>query len=74
MSRKKKVKGMDYHYLTPKCRIKRLTRSQRNDVQNLLHIKITKHTAWHQIFGVLTLDEVISLLQRIKRAKSRGFR
>jgi len=72
LSKNKKIKGQDYHHLIPKCRIKRLTRRQRKNISNLLHIKITKHTAWHQIFGVLTLDEVIELLQRIKRAKGRA--
>jgi len=68
----KKIKGQDYHHLIPKCRVKKLTKRQKKDIRNLLHIKITKHIAWHQIFGSMTLDEVIELLQRIKRAKGRA--
>ena len=69
---KNKRKKINKHHLIPKCRIKDLTKKQRRDVSNLLNIKITRHTAWHQIFGVLTLDEVIELLIRVKRAKSSG--
>ena len=38
---------------------------------NLLLIDITKHREWHRIFGLLTLEEVIRLLQRLQRCKAK---
>jgi len=70
MKRRKKLKGRNNHHLIPLCRIKHLPKSQRKYFEKTLLMDIDKHTKWHQLFGVLTLDEVISLLQRIKRAKA----
>ena len=36
---------------------------------NLLLIDKSKHNAWHLLFGTLTLDEIISLLQKVKELK-----
>jgi len=57
------------HHLIPKCRVRKLTKSERNCLGNILNINIDKHSAWHKLFGILTLDEVIELLQRLKRFK-----
>ena len=38
---------------------------------NLLLIKIERHRAWHDLFGLLNLEEVIALLQRVQRCKAR---
>lgn len=65
---KKKHKGKRFrdrnrHHLIPK------SRGGNMSCQNLLLIKIEKHKYWHKIFGLLTLDEVILLLQRLQRCK-----
>jgi hypothetical protein len=51
------------HHLTPRCR------GGANTFQNLLALNEKRHEAWHILFGVLTLDEVIAVLQRLKKAK-----
>lgn len=66
MSKKKKSpKGQNRHHLRPKSRGGKRTK------ENILNIKIDRHHYWHKVFGNMTLDEVIELLQRIKRAKGR---
>jgi hypothetical protein len=52
-----------YHHLTPRSRF------GGNERSNLLLINKVRHVEWHRVFSNLTLDEVIYLLQRIKRAK-----
>ena len=39
------------------------------NMQNILWIKVDRHQFWHRIFGNLSLDEVITLLLRVKSAK-----
>jgi hypothetical protein len=56
-------KGQNRHHLTPKSRGGQSTDS------NLLWIKIERHQYWHKVFGNLTLDEVIKLLQKLKELK-----
>jgi len=56
-------KGRNKHHLTPK------SRNGKSTVNNLLLIDIDRHNEWHKIFGVETLEEVIKLLIRLKRAK-----
>ena len=56
-------KHQNRHHLKPKSRGGQATES------NLLWIDIEKHQAWHKIFGNRTLNEIISLLKRVKRAK-----
>lgn len=36
---------------------------------NLLLMDMRRHNMWHQLFDNLTLDEVIELLIRVRRAK-----
>lgn len=43
----------------------------KNTPQNLLLIKIERHRAWHDLFGLLNLEEVIQLLQRLQRCKAK---
>ena len=51
------------HHLIPKSR-------GGNKIQsNLLLIDMEKHCAWHILWKNRTLDEVIELLIRVKRAK-----
>ena len=59
------VQGTNHHHLTPK------SRHGKSTPRNLLRIDIQKHRCWHKIFSNMDLDEVIQLLQRIKRAKNR---
>ena len=59
----KRVRGTDKHHLTPQ------SRGGSNQKSNLLRIDITRHRNWHLVFGNRTLDEVIALLHRVKRAK-----
>jgi hypothetical protein len=54
----------NYHHLTPR------SRGGSDERYNLLLIDIEKHNNWHKVFGLLNLDEVISLLLRIQRAKT----
>ena len=42
-----------------------------NDRSNLLTIKIEKHKAWHKLFGDLNIDDVIDVLERLKKMKAR---
>lgn len=53
------------HHLRPK------SRGGLSIESNLLLMDISRHNAWHKLFGNLTLGEVIELLQRVKRAKER---
>ena len=38
----------------------------------ILMLSWEKHCAWHKLFGNRTLDEIIAILQRIKRVKKGG--
>jgi len=62
MSKKKKRKR-DKHHLIPK------SRGGADIPNNTILIDIDKHRCWHTLFGNLTIDEVIELLQRLKRMK-----
>jgi hypothetical protein len=53
----------DKHHLRPKSRGGSRHRS------NLLLIEREKHVRWHYVFNRMTLEEVIELLLRVKRAK-----
>jgi len=52
-----------HHFLYPK------SRGGDNSLSNLLLIDIEKHEAWHRLFKNATADEVLSLLERVVRAK-----
>jgi len=58
-----KRKYLNRHHLTPR------SRGGSSLESNLLWIDIERHRAWHAVFGNMTLDEVISLLKRVRRAK-----
>jgi len=54
----------DSHHLQPRSR-----RGQ-SIGSNLLKLDGYKHSAWHLLFGNLTLHEIIELLQRLERIKN----
>ena len=62
---KKRLSGRNYHHLTP--RFRRKAPFYGDSWRNLLLIRTERHTAWHKIFGLLTLEEVIAVLIRRKR-------
>ena len=51
------------HHLVP------VSRGGENTIHNLLLIKIEKHELWHRLWGNRTAEEVLSLLERVVRAK-----
>ena len=53
------------HHLTPR------SRGGDESEENLFLLKLDRHFYWHKLFGNKTLEEVISLLQRVHRAKGR---
>jgi len=62
--------GRDYtarnkHHLTPR------SRGGDESEENLFLLKLDRHFYWHKLFGNKTLEEVISFLQRVHRAKGR---
>jgi len=57
-------KKRNRHHLKPKSRGGQKVES------NLLLIDMTVHNWWHKRFGNMTLDEIIELLQRVRRAKN----
>lgn len=61
--RKKHYPGRNRHHLVPR------SRGGKKKLSNLLLMSIDRHDYWHKIFGNKTLDEVIALLQRIRRMK-----
>ena len=61
---RKKAKSTSGHHLIPKCR------GGKVNERNILELRKKRHKAWHILFGAMTLDEAIELLQRMKRAKS----
>lgn len=57
---------MTRHHLVPK------SRGGNGSDSNLLRMKwYQHHTQWHMLFGNLSLDEIITCLQRIARMKHR---
>lgn len=56
----------DKHHLVSKYRLKRGVKPME---RNKLRIKRNKHVAWHILFDGKTLDEIITLLIRLKRFK-----
>jgi hypothetical protein len=53
------------HHLRPR------SRGGKKHKANMLLIDIERHKAWHTLFGNHTLDEVLGLLLRVKRAKEK---
>lgn len=62
-SQNRKNRKRNKHHLIPK------SRGGQKLTSNLLLIDMEKHCAWHAIWKNRTLDEVIELLKRVKRAK-----
>lgn len=56
-------KGRNYHHLKP------YSRGGSGEQSNMLLIKEERHKKWHDVFENLTLDEVIKLLIRLRKAK-----
>lgn len=44
-------------------------RGGNNRPENILFLKREKHDTWHTLFGNMSLEEAINLLQRTKRMK-----
>ena len=57
---RKRVEDRNYHHLTPRCR--RGQPHHGDGWYNLLLIRVNRHVAWHKVFGVRTLEEVIAAL------------
>lgn len=58
-----KKKWRNHHHLQNK------SKGGSGHKQNLLLIDGNLHQRWHLVFGNHNLDEIIALLQRVKRAK-----
>lgn len=58
---KKRLRKLSKHHLIPVCR------GGKNEP--VIYLKQQKHDAWHILFRVLTLDEIIQLLLRVKSIK-----
>lgn len=58
----------DMHHLRP------TSRGGSSLGSNLFRMDAYKHSAWHLLFQNLTLEEVISLLQRVKEIKDKQHR
>lgn len=59
----RRPKRLTKHHLTPSCRGGKTT------PENILYIWRDKHEMFHFLFGNLTLEEIIHLLQRVARIK-----
>jgi hypothetical protein len=57
--------GRHFHHLLPR------SRGGEKTTDNLLLIHVDRHQKWHSLFGNRSLEEVISLLVRVHRAKGR---
>lgn len=64
MRRYRKRKWRNKHHLVPR------SRGGNSHYRNLLLIDGELHIDWHRVFKNRTLDEVISLLERVRRAKA----
>ena len=60
-----RYRNLNRHHLQPK------SLGGSNHPSNLLLINIDKHKEWHRLFGLLNLEEVIALLQRLQRCKAK---
>lgn len=59
----KRAEFSDQHHLRPS------SRGGASVDSNLILLDAYRHDAWHLLFKNLTLDEIIELLIRVKRAK-----
>jgi hypothetical protein len=62
-----KRKNQNRHHLIPKSRRHNYKIKQPIFITLWLHVE--RHFYWHKVFGNHTLDEVITILQRIRRHK-----
>lgn len=62
--RPRRRRGRNRHHLTPR------SVGGRNEPSNILLFDIERHCEWHHLFKNRTLDQVIDLLIRVKRAKN----
>lgn len=60
----RKIPGQNRHHWLNRCNGGEWT------IDNISYLHIDRHDWWHRIFKNLSLDEVISLLIRIKNIKS----
>ena len=63
MKKRVRYRGRNRHHLTAR------SRGGTNDPSNLLLLTIERHVLLHKLFGNRTLDEIISVLTRLKRWK-----
>lgn len=63
--KKQHKKHQNRHHLRPK------SRGGQSIESNIIWIDIERHKSWHSVFGNLTLDEIISLLIRLREIKKR---
>jgi len=56
-------RGLSWHH------IENSVNGGEENVQNLLRIYIHRHQEWHNMFKNRNIDEAISFLKRVKRAK-----
>ena len=59
----KRSRKFNRHHLRPKSR-------GGSGGKNLLRMDTERHKAWHLLFQNLDLDEIIELLQRVKKLKA----
>ena len=62
---KKKTK----HHLIPKCRKDNHKKTKICETSRVLMLWEDKHKHWHELFGVMTLKEIILTLQRVHKIK-----
>lgn len=56
--------GRNYHHF-----LRARSRGGKDTIHNLLLMGIERHAAWHKIFGLMTAEEAVALLQRAIRMK-----
>lgn len=62
--RRRRFAGRNFHhFLRPK------SLGGDNSFNNLLLMDIERHNAWHSLFGLMTAEEALALLERAVRAK-----
>ncbi len=72
MINKRTNQVMTKHHLYPKVRKKTKTLQENQVNQNydiILKLWRDRHDYFHQLFGTMTIDEIIECFQRIKRIK-----
>jgi hypothetical protein len=61
----KHLRNRNRHHLVPR------SRGGSDEERNQLVMDVHKHELWHQLWGNRTIDEVLTLLTRMLRAKER---